>query len=179
MSKLPDGRDRLEDRFARRLLELVGSDDRATLARLRRGLGKPVGFAPERDGWVIARLPADMRRDSLEAYCLVASLFAMHPAAGEGSMGAAFARLRDAVPAAAPGAERRFTALLNSDEQDLALHLRHAVSLLRAKEVALDWADLLQHVQHWEHPDRWVQIRWSSDFWAGTALPRQSSAASA
>jgi CRISPR system Cascade subunit CasB len=65
--------------------------------------------------------------------------------------------------------EKRFVALLNSDEDDLPLHLRHAVSLLAAASIPLDWTRLLLDVQAWGHPERYVQRQWSRDFWGASA----------
>jgi hypothetical protein len=53
MNKPAETQETWEDRFVKRLAELARQDDRAALAKLRRGLGKEAGFAPERDGWVI------------------------------------------------------------------------------------------------------------------------------
>jgi CRISPR system Cascade subunit CasB len=66
--------------------------------------------------------------------------------------------------------ERRFVALLNSHRDDLPNRLRHAVSLLRAPGVPVDWAQLLRDIQSWDHPDRFVQVQWARSFWAP---PRQ------
>jgi len=173
---MPDARDTAENRFAARLAELARDDDRATLAKLRRGVGKALGFAPERDGWVIRRVPRGLRDDTLEAYCLIASLFAMYPEPGpDRSLAASFAawhdaeRLRLGKP---PGErldniDRRFTVLLDSGREDLPGRLRHAVALLRSHEAPVGWARLLRDVLRWEHPRRYVQVRWARDYWAG------------
>jgi CRISPR system Cascade subunit CasB len=177
-------RESLEDRFAARLRQLEKDGDRATLAQLRRGLGKSLGFAAERDGWVIARVPPTLPDPALEAYCLTASLFALHPqAGGAGSLAASFASWHDQERqrlGKAPGErldniDRRFAALLHSDREDLPDRLRRAVALLKAHEVPVHWAQLLRDVQFWDHPRRRVQVRWSRDFWAGVQAGDQAS----
>lgn len=155
-----------EERFVGYLLDLARREDRGTLAKLRRGLGKEAGFAPNRDGWVIARLPQQQLEWGLDAHCLIASLFALHPEPeGKGSLGASFHSLQERT--GGEGVERRFVVLLDSDVEDLPGRLRHTVSLLKAKEIPIDWALLLRHLQHWDHPTRWVQKVWARDFWAG------------
>jgi CRISPR system Cascade subunit CasB len=165
----------LEDRFVGQLERLVEIEDRAMLARLRRGLGKPLGFATERDGWVIGRLPSLSHRD-LSIYATIASLFASHSQPhGEGSLGESFRKLGRvrATPDGKPNdsVEKRFVALLNTNLEDLGDQLRHAVSLLRANNIPIDWRSLLHDIRGWDGERRWVQVRWSRDFWGNAANP--------
>lgn len=159
----------LEDRFVGQLEKLVEMEDRAMLARLRRGLGKELGFATERDGWVISRVPS-LNQFNLSIFASVASLFASHPDPhGEGSFGESFRKLGTAR-ASSDGklnesVEKRFVALLNTNLEDLSDQLRHAVSLLKANNIAVDWRSLLHDVRYWDSDRRWVQVRWSRDFW--------------
>ncbi|NLX22434.1 MAG: type I-E CRISPR-associated protein Cse2/CasB [Phycisphaerae bacterium] len=166
---------KLEDRFIGDLERLHHEDDRATLARLRRGLGKPVGFCPERDGWVCSRLPSLPEPEFTRRWndcALTASLFAIHPeAGGQGNLGASFRRLKD--DSGGDGAERRFAVLLDSDQEDLPGRLRHAVTLLKSKDIPIDWRRLLYDLQYWDHPTRFVQRHWARDFWANAEHPEQ------
>ena len=50
-----------------------------------------------------------------------------------------------------PSTEKRFLALLDADEDQLADHLRHAVTLLNAGEIRPDWAQLLSDVLSWSN----------------------------
>jgi CRISPR type I-E-associated protein CasB/Cse2 len=148
------------DRFDARLRQLADDEDRATLAKLRRGLGKDPAVVLASVGWLFGGVP-DSRRH-LDAACLVASLFAAHPQpGGTGDLGEAFRRIRTD----GDSTERRFAALLDSNPDELAARLRHAVSLLRAKEVAVDWSQLLKDVLAWDYRGRPVQRRWSRSFW--------------
>lgn len=165
----------LEDRFVSQLAKLEVDEDRATLAQLRRGLGKPLGFVTERDGWVIRRLP-DFSHRELTIYALIASLFAQHPTAGgSGSFGEAFrelARIRPAPDGGPdPSVEKRFVALLNSNREELGDRLRHAVSLLKTNNIAIDWRCLLHDALRWDSSRRWVQVNWSRDFWGSRRKP--------
>ena len=85
-------------------------------------------------------------------------------------------RLKD--QSAGDGVERRFVALLNSDEEDLPGRLRHAVGLLKSKDIPVDWRQLLSDLLRWEYADRQVHRRWSRDFWAGGQALEQAAAES-
>jgi CRISPR system Cascade subunit CasB len=171
-------------RFAARLLRLHQPSqspggpsrrpDLGILACLRRGLGKKFGEDGRRDGWVLSTLDACRDPDKpetswytdadLDWACCVASLFASHCSATSDRFAAAFRRLwkkQDEAPTVA----RRFAGLLESDRRDLPTHLRHAVSLLKANEIGLDWASLLFDLTRWDDSDRRVHRRWSRDFW--------------
>lgn len=77
---------------------------------------------------------------------LIAALFGVHPkntAGGNlGSSMAGVVRVRGLTPSL----ERRFVALLEADGDDLAGHLRRAVSLTRSADIPLNWAQLLADV---------------------------------
>lgn len=161
-----------ERRFIEALEGLAAREDRAALAALRRGLGRPPGEAAEPYPYVVPWIPADVPPWVEEAYFLVAALFALHPMSWRDdgasnaptNLGASFARLRAAEQGG--GAERRFVALLDSHPDDLPHHLRHAISLLRSREIPVDWARLLHDVQRWNRPGRQVQRAWARAFWA-------------
>ncbi|MEW6212340.1 MAG: type I-E CRISPR-associated protein Cse2/CasB [Acidobacteriota bacterium] len=164
-------RSRPEERFVDFLVELVENEDRASLAALRRGLGKKPGEAAESHPLILPRIPANASRWDEDAYYLAGSLFALHqidwPASEDEdqrtNLGASFARLGRVVES--ESIEKRFVALLNCHEDDLPDHLRHAVSLLKSKEIPIDWARLLRDVRRWNNEDRWVQREWARAFW--------------
>lgn len=158
--------------FAESLAQLENSKDRATLAELRRGRGKAFGEAPRRDGWVLSQLSRLGRANFADDWevnhvCLIASLFAEHSAPqGRGNLGTAFRRMLRSPGASEEAIERRFHTLLDSDSDDLPGRLRYAVSLLKSKEVPINWAQVLADVCHWDWPSRSVQKAWSREFWA-------------
>lgn len=170
----------LEGRFVSFLLKLKQQDDRGALAALRRGLGCAPGEAAEMHRYVVPFLQPDRDGDDWRFY-LVASLFATHPEtwAGESqgrwtsNLGASFRRLsqlRGGTPGTqAPAVERRFTALLGARQEDLPDHLRHAISLLKAEGVPVDYAQILEDLRWWDHEERRVQRRWARAFWADSA----------
>lgn len=152
------------------LINAHAGEDRAVLAKLRRGLGKRFGEtgAADRDGWVLTHTRDEdyVAAAELDRRCLVASLFALHSLPGRRrSMGEAFRKLQTANPDA-DGPERRFVALLDSHSDDLPDRLRHAISLLKSNEIPVDWQRLLRDLRSWTHPDRWVQRRWAREFWS-------------
>ncbi|MCL4560031.1 MAG: type I-E CRISPR-associated protein Cse2/CasB [Chloroflexi bacterium] len=151
--------------FIAYLQSLAEKDDRGALAALRRGLGQPPGSAAEMFRYVEPWLP-ERRFAGLELiYYLIASLFAYYPeSAGAGNMGT---HMRQASTEGGEEAiERRFTALLAADLEDLPGYLRQAVSFLRSKNVLINWDQLLRDIQDWDREDRRVQKHWASAFWS-------------
>jgi CRISPR system Cascade subunit CasB len=156
--------------FIAELEKLLGGDsngrEAGTLAKLRRGLTVHSG---ERDIWVYGHL-GGVTPEQEEPAALVASLFALwhqggrarpkHPPA---SVGASFGRFR--VVADSKSVEKRFAALIDSHPDDFATRLRHAVTLLRSKDIPINWEQLLRDLLWWEAEKRPVQRRWARDFW--------------
>jgi CRISPR system Cascade subunit CasB len=171
---MTEGRNRPPDQaaaFVAQLRRLAEDENRGALAALRASLQDPNGMAAAACAYVVPFLPAaeNLRHDS--AYFLVGALFALHwDAGGDGvSLGHAFRAMNDGQEG--PGKpdneslRGRFVALLDADAEDLSDHLRHAVSLARAKQTPLDWLRLLRDVLGWDHPSRYVQSRLARDFW--------------
>lgn len=62
--------------------------------------------------------------------------------------------------------ERRLMALLNADAEHLPGHLRQAISLLKTVDnCKLDWGMLLEDVSAWNSSDKWVQKKWTRDYY--------------
>jgi CRISPR system Cascade subunit CasB len=143
--------------FIQRLYDLAEHDNRAALAELRRSFATPLSAMP----YVVPFLRADATRREEDALVLVAGLFALHPSKGTLSLARALAivaRTSDSVAL-------RFRALLDADIEDLAHHLRHAVTLVRSHELAVDFDDLLNTVRWWDGEDKNRQRAWARDFW--------------
>ena len=175
-----------ERAFANALQQLAapasGEPDRAALAALRRGLGRRPGEVMEPYRVILTlhgARPAPWQED---ACFLVAGLFAwhLHPGrpfeSGPTNLGASLRRHADARPGG--GAERRFVALLNADHEDLPVHLRHVVGLLRTTETPIDYAQLLRDVdvRAWNAENRRVQREWARAFWRQSATSPTASA---
>ncbi|WP_025745509.1 type I-E CRISPR-associated protein Cse2/CasB [Kallotenue papyrolyticum] len=191
MSEAPTRPGSRDQRFIGYLQDLVAQKNRAALAALRRGLGRPPGHAPEMYPYVMPFLAESTRPREEAAYFLTATLFALWhqgrqdqpPARHLSDLGASLAALRalqaherGQSPEAGDSLERRFVALLSSEWNDLPYQLRQLVSLLRTREVPIDWQQLLRDLQDWDHPNRRVQRCWARSFWraAASGEPEQS-----
>ncbi len=142
------------------------TDDRAALAALRRGLGQPPGYVPEMLRYISPFVTNQTSRWEERTLYMIASLFALHPAhTNEGNMGDHLARLKSKDDTAL---ERRFAHLLSAHPDDLDVYLRQAVSILRSKEIPINWDQLLRDVRSWSHPDGQAQVRrrWARSFWS-------------
>jgi len=150
-----------EHYLIRYLKSLAEKDDRAALAALRRGLGKAPGTAPEMYRYIVPLLPEKTYRFQETAFYLIASLFASHPVSiQKGNLGNHLAQARGENNAAA--LERRFTALLSAHPDDLPNYLRQTISLLKSKEVPVNWDQLLKDLLWWNDQTR---KRWATAFW--------------
>jgi len=151
--------------FVNYLVNLSKREDRAALAALRRGLGKPPGTAPEMFKWVVP-WTSGLSRAQAENLFLVASLFGMHPENTEsGNIGTAFATIRGQDLGGGESTEKRFVALLSANYTDLPNHLRHAIGLARSKKVPVNYAQLLADLRYWNAESHTVQRDWAREFW--------------
>jgi len=148
------------------LQSLVEKDDRGALASLRRGLGQKPGSTPEMYRYIVPLLPKEPYRSQEEAFYLIAALFASHPkSTNKGNLGNHLAVAR--TEGNEQALERRFTALLSAHPDDLPDYLRQTISLLKSKEVPVNWSELLYNLQSWSHPEYGDRVRknWATAFW--------------
>ena len=151
------------EKFIGHLERLRDQEDRRALAILRRGVNRQPGTTLEMYSLV---LPWGVPRYAEDSAFLVAALFALHSQdGGTKTLGHSFAEFRKKVTTE-ESVEQRFNALLNCHRDDLPYHLRQAVTLLKSKDVPVDWQRLLRDVLGWEHDDRYVQRDWARDFWS-------------
>jgi CRISPR system Cascade subunit CasB len=61
--------------------------------------------------------------------------------------------------------DQRFVALLDADSEGLFEHLRHAILLVRAHQIRVDWNDLLIAMFGWNREDRVIQRLWARAYW--------------
>lgn len=148
-----------------RLRKLAEADDRAALAALRRGIGKPPGTEIATYPHVVPFIPnRDSEPQRAWPYFVVASLFGAHPVFGTAeNLGATFRRLKES-----PSRDARFRALLNAHSNELPGHLRQAVRQLASASISIDWATLLKDLRCWSDPAQRVQQRWARAFWSDT-----------
>ena len=156
-------------RFVNYLVDLERRDAGA-MAALRRGLTERPGDAIEMHQYVARWASGEPTRWREDAYYLIASLFALHPRdwpSGEAktftNFGASFARL--AAGDSFMSVEKRFFVLLRAGRDDLHLHLRHAVRLMKTGGVPVDWRRLLDDVARWEDHGGRVARNWARAFY--------------
>lgn len=153
--------------FMEYLLSLKPEQNKGVLARLRRGLGQPpsldIGMYPLID-WYIRDDQKETWRGKV--HYLVAAMYASHPSHTDEKLNfgqhlaKAAAQLSDLVPT-----EKRFLALLNTDEDDLYRRLPDFVGLLKRKEIPVNWEELFKDLCYWSSPTREVQRHWANGFW--------------
>lgn len=145
------------------------------MATLRHSLAFEPGAYPRAFPYVERFVGDGHERDARRlALYAVAGLFAAHPQHAVHSFAETFGRVaRRRKSFAEPGEyslsiERRFIALLEADAESVHTHLRHAISLLKAEELGLNYAHLLDDLGVWLNPnfnlDR-VRQHWARDFY--------------
>jgi len=156
-----------DERFIDWLKSVRDSDNpgaRGTLAALRRGLGQRPGTAIEMYPYIVPFLTEKDSYWTEQCIFTIAALFALHlQPDGKGSMGSVMSQV--AQKTESDSVEKRFVALLDSTREELPGRLRHAVSLAKSKEVAIDWSQLLKDMRSWNEYELWVQRRWARDYW--------------
>lgn len=162
----------------------AGAKNLGALAALRRGLGKPPGTVAEMYPFVVRYLPERASRRVEDAYFLIAALFAWHQVdwtareerKEKRNFGASFRRL--ALSADSQSIEKRFVALLDARSEDLPEHLRHAIGMMKSKEIPVDWVQLLEQVSVWGHDERRVQRAWARTYWGSSSadIPKSETA---
>jgi CRISPR system Cascade subunit CasB len=147
------------------------TEDRAALAELRRGLGRAPGEAPGMFPYIIPFV--NNRYEEADLY-LIAALFALHPSsARSGNMGEHLHAYTQAVGDDA-ATTRRFVQLMRQSRAALDTLLRQHISLLKSKEIAVNWHQLIFDLRGWEHEDRYVQRQWARAYWKQSASkPKQ------
>lgn len=137
-------------------------------AALRRSLAFALGAYPPAMPYVEPWVKGEegWRR---EAHYLVAALYALKD--GEHQPGRTLAQaLRQAKESRnSESLEKRFLALLDADRDQIAYRLRQAVGLV---EGGLDFAQLLDDLLFWFHPERRVQARWAREFYGEQSVER-------
>ena len=167
-----------ERRFIGHLEKLVKEQGKGALANLRRGLGKGPGTVRVMDPHVLP-YTAGLSLRQEEAYYIVGALFAMWYQGKESvdlnkplnlgsSMRILVKRAVDEGSTYEEAEERigkYLSALLDSHPDELPEQLRHAVSLLKAKEIPVNWLQLLDDIQYWHREGQFREHNWARSFW--------------
>ena len=179
--------DQIREFTGRRILHLLSdpsdSTARASLARLRRGIGHFPGELPELWGDFLMDLPEDLHGHGAEisraewAIYTAMTMFALHQQGksresepmhrGGISLGTAANRLIKSESDDRERISRRFyPAVTASDMMELSHHLRGLVSLLRSESIPMDYARLAADLYLFQNPDEAdrIKLRWGEDF---------------
>lgn len=174
-SKAQEDRLNAEREFVARVQAL----DRGRQAMLKRNAGNTI--AQSRGiRWFYSLLKSDQFGRDEEVFFLVATLLAQDRRALEGrrpfsgGFGQTMRQLADRSNA--DGVERRFRILLDAEFDleeaykpaggELAFRMRQLVKLAGAKEVGVDWPQLLYDLRRWRAPGKRVQKQWAQSFYA-------------
>lgn len=160
------------------------AQQRAYLAKLRRGIGHPPGEIPELWAILLDGLPDAMRSDRGEptraewAIYTSLTLFALHqqgrdmrhePMHAERiGLGYAAWQLTEGKEEERERVARRFNLVaLAGSMEEMTHYLRGLVQLLRAKRIALDYAMLAGDLYRYQYEDLAgaVRLKWGQDFY--------------
>lgn len=139
------------------------AENRAMLAALRHGLGAEPGD-PETAAMFPYVVPFVQAWNEREIY-MIASLFALHPVStAKGDLGDHLRRLTF-DESRADATERRFVQLLRMRRETLEPRLRQQISILKSKDIPVNWHQLFADLRNWDHPKRFVQRNWARSYW--------------
>ncbi|PRX51081.1 CRISPR-associated Cse2 family protein [Prauserella shujinwangii] len=157
---------------------------KASLAQLRRGLGKPAGSVPEIWALTVGAVPPELVwRDDEPSHAEQAAhaaltLYALHqqslpvPAHVPGtSFGHAVGRLRDNESRSEEAVTRRFMAVATAESMDeLLVHVRGLVTQLRAHRYGFDYARFADDLHDLLRPGgaQRVRLAWGRAFYRTT-----------
>lgn len=159
----------------------------ATLAKLRRGIGKPPGSLPElwditleglQDSQAQQPHKGEHPRYEESAVHTALTLFALHQQgkeiktqcmhAPDVSLGKAMRQLIRQKPEREEAIKRRFIAATTSDSyEELTWHVRGLIQLLRSEEIGLDYAKLAGELYRFQFPDNrdGIRLQWGRELY--------------
>ncbi len=173
--------------YVRRKIARIASDEKsakATLARLRRGIGKEPGELPELWPIIFEDLPHELESDTGHAtraeWAVYSSLtlYALHQQGHDTAdesmnregkfLGIALCELAGGDDDAKDRIKRRFDAMATAgDMPGTVYHLRGLVQLLKASDIPLDYVALAADLYslQFEESAPAVKLKWGRDFY--------------
>jgi len=161
------------------------SQQTATLAKLRRCLGKPPGASPEAWELTLSNLPENLvGYDGEPSYAewaihLALTLYALHQQGKPDSVSTKGISFGKAVRSlVAPdgsnenGVKRRFNAVLTAKGiNELAHHARGLVQLMKANNISMDYPGFARDVFYYQFTDSQdkVRLHWGEDYYRGSS----------
>ena len=140
-------------------LSTLSTGDRA---RLKRNAGHTLSESRGVMGMFYRILPSNVPWFHQEMYFLVATLYPLADSGGRGNLGGSLVRAR--TPKYAQGLDRRVEVLVDSNLVQLPFRLRQAICFLRGQGIPVHWGQLLSDLIQWDHPRRFVQLRWVREY---------------
>lgn len=161
--------------FINYLYTLADENRRGALGDLRRGLTGQPGTTPAMFPYIASWVPEKARnRWEEKVYYLVASLFAYYQSGAAGGKGlrtetgnlGQHCRVLQQKENQSDSFERRFTSLLNAHPDDLQAFLRQVISVLKSKDISINWHQLFQDLLYWNSDSKYIQRQWANSYWA-------------
>ena len=147
-------------------LEKLNEKETKVRAVLRRSLTfDPGDFRGGAGSYIEPFLKGEENFWKREMFYLVAGLWASHWRGGRAGVPMTFGKACAAyqVESGSTSTERRFTALLDADIDQLPHRLRQMVALL--KEQPIDFGDLLNGLRYWRDDRKRIQNAWAREFY--------------
>lgn len=150
--------------------------DRAKLAELRRSAADPLN--DYRSIWILGPFLPDSNGWPFDAYRLVATLYAIHKQHfpeedlpkfkddKKNSFGASVRLLRNQLKSAGhESLDKRFSALLNSQKEDLVIQLRGFIQRIATADtpISINYRTLLKDLIFWD--GEFTRKKWARDYW--------------
>lgn len=145
--------------FLQHLFNLT--ENKGAMAALKRGVAFSPGAYPPQFPHVLPFVPSGK---SDKVFFITASLFGLHPVnTGTGNLGLSLHQLK--LKKKSESLDIRFNALLQCRFEDLPNHLRNLFSLLSSEDIPVNFVQLHKDLFHWDHEDRFVQLKWAKTYW--------------
>lgn len=157
-----------------------GPTGRANLAELRRAATNPLGDF--RDVRILGQHLPSANEIVFDTYRLTATLFALYATkfwdksnqlklprfngdTKRRSMGASLRLLRNGLSVGQESLDMRFSSLLDTPAEDLAVPLRNIIQRIATadKRIPIDFSVLLADLLYWDTDD--IRRRWARDYW--------------
>ena len=158
---------------------------RATLAKLRRGVGRHPGNVPDIWDFTLSDMPEDWSSQSGEptpyewAAHMAITLFALHQQGKDikqnpmsvrgGSLGSAVRLFINKRGMESENAiKRRFDTVITANAaEELSFHLRGLINLIKSESIPLDYPRLAEDLHKFQYPEQRdkIRLRWGQDYY--------------
>lgn len=158
------------------------SGNKATLARMRRGVGKTPGEVPELWGIILDEIPQELLSNNgkptkaIWAIYISLTMFALHQQSNNESVhqnnislgNAMFKLLNEPTDKERERVMRRFKPLIKANDiYAFSKNLQYLIRLIQSKNIKLDYVMLAKDIYDFQFSEgkKRVQLRWGQDFY--------------